>query len=334
LLRSAQLILDNGNPNVILCERGIRTFETAMRNTFDVAAIALLKQISHLPVIADPSHAAGHRELVPALARIAVARARMGCWSRCIPILTRRGAMANSRWILRIRRDDGWAGTVAGTARAGTGAARGGDAGTSLWRPWDEGPAARVLAIAASIVLLIPVCGFGPDAAQSAGCLRHGADIIVTAAPVYVPLAALKGGERFPKGAQLLLIHAGKAEPLVTGFAAAADANVSFDGKTVLFAGKQDAGDPWQIWELTLEDRSVRKLIAGEGDAIRRSICRRGGWFMRGARRRDFGWRLRAKTAWIACADRCEGRRDGASAELYAGQRDSDGCAAGWAHSV
>ncbi len=72
-LRSAQLILDNGNPNVILCERGIRTFETAMRNTFDVAAIALLKQISHLPVIADPSHASGHRDLVPALARIAVA---------------------------------------------------------------------------------------------------------------------------------------------------------------------------------------------------------------------------------------------------------------------
>jgi 3-deoxy-7-phosphoheptulonate synthase len=73
LLRSAQVILDNGNPNVILCERGIRTFETATRNTFDVGAIALLKQISHLPVIADPSHAAGHRELVPVLARIAVA---------------------------------------------------------------------------------------------------------------------------------------------------------------------------------------------------------------------------------------------------------------------
>jgi len=73
LLRSAQIILDNGNPNVILCERGIRTFETATRNTFDVAAIALLKNITHLPVIADPSHAAGHRELVPALARIAVA---------------------------------------------------------------------------------------------------------------------------------------------------------------------------------------------------------------------------------------------------------------------
>jgi 3-deoxy-7-phosphoheptulonate synthase len=73
LLRSAQCVLDHGNPHVILCERGIRTFETATRNTFDVAAIALLKQISHLPVIADPSHAAGHRKLVPALARIAVA---------------------------------------------------------------------------------------------------------------------------------------------------------------------------------------------------------------------------------------------------------------------
>ena len=72
-LRSAECILANGNPNVILCERGIRTFETAMRNTFDVAAIALIKQVSHLPIIADPSHAAGRRELVPALARIAVA---------------------------------------------------------------------------------------------------------------------------------------------------------------------------------------------------------------------------------------------------------------------
>jgi 3-deoxy-7-phosphoheptulonate synthase len=73
LLHSAQVILENGNPHVMLCERGIRTFETSLRNTFDAASIALLKQITHLPVIADPSHAAGHRELVPALARIAVA---------------------------------------------------------------------------------------------------------------------------------------------------------------------------------------------------------------------------------------------------------------------
>lgn len=73
LLKSAQIILNNGNPNVILCERGIRTFDATLRNTFDVAAIALLKKISHLPVIADPSHACGHRELVPALARIGAA---------------------------------------------------------------------------------------------------------------------------------------------------------------------------------------------------------------------------------------------------------------------
>jgi 3-deoxy-7-phosphoheptulonate synthase len=73
LLKSAQVVLDNGNPNVILCERGIRTFDATLRNTFDVAAIVLLKHISHLPVIADPSHACGYRELVPALARVGVA---------------------------------------------------------------------------------------------------------------------------------------------------------------------------------------------------------------------------------------------------------------------
>jgi 3-deoxy-7-phosphoheptulonate synthase len=73
LLRSAQFVLENGNKNVILCERGIRTFDTTLRNTFDAAGIALLKQITHLPVIADPSHASGHRELVPELARIGLA---------------------------------------------------------------------------------------------------------------------------------------------------------------------------------------------------------------------------------------------------------------------
>jgi len=126
----------------------------------------------------------------------------------------------------------------------------------------------RLLAMVPMAVLLIPVCGFGPDSAQTAKGPTD-AGIIVTAAPVYVPLAALKGEERFPKGAQLLLIHAGQAEPLVAGFASAADASVSFDGERVLFAGKQAAGDPWQIWELTLKDHSLRKLIAGEGDAIR-----------------------------------------------------------------
>lgn len=73
LLRSAEVILNNGNSHVMLCERGIRTFETSTRNTFDVTAIAVLKEVSHLPVIADPSHAAGYRELVPTLARVGVA---------------------------------------------------------------------------------------------------------------------------------------------------------------------------------------------------------------------------------------------------------------------
>ncbi len=73
LLRSAQCIASHGNSQIILCERGIRTFETATRNTFDVAAIAVLQSVSRLPVIADPSHAAGRRELVPALARSAIA---------------------------------------------------------------------------------------------------------------------------------------------------------------------------------------------------------------------------------------------------------------------
>jgi len=73
LLRSAQCIVSHGNPHVILCERGIRTFETATRNTFDISAIVVLKEICRLPVIADPSHAAGRRSLVPVLARTAVA---------------------------------------------------------------------------------------------------------------------------------------------------------------------------------------------------------------------------------------------------------------------
>lgn len=71
LLRSAQVIAMAGNPQIILCERGIRTFETATRNTLDIAAVPVLKTVSHLPVIVDPSHAAGVRTLVPVLSRAA-----------------------------------------------------------------------------------------------------------------------------------------------------------------------------------------------------------------------------------------------------------------------
>lgn len=72
-LMSAEYILSEGNPNVILCERGIRTFETATRNTLDLSAIPILKTESHLPVIVDPSHATGIWHLVNPMARAAIA---------------------------------------------------------------------------------------------------------------------------------------------------------------------------------------------------------------------------------------------------------------------
>ncbi len=73
LLMSAEYIVAQGNERVILCERGIRTFESETRNTLDISAVPLLKQLTHLPVIVDPSHAVGRADLVPAMARASVA---------------------------------------------------------------------------------------------------------------------------------------------------------------------------------------------------------------------------------------------------------------------
>ncbi|MBL8239288.1 MAG: 3-deoxy-7-phosphoheptulonate synthase [Bryobacterales bacterium] len=73
LLMSAEYIVAHGNPNVMLCERGIRTFETETRNTCDISAVPVLNNLTHLPVILDPSHAVGKRSLVPPLARAGVA---------------------------------------------------------------------------------------------------------------------------------------------------------------------------------------------------------------------------------------------------------------------
>jgi 3-deoxy-7-phosphoheptulonate synthase len=73
LLMCAEYIVSNGNYNVMVCERGIRTYETATRNTFDLNAVPVLKRRSHLPVVADPSHGTGYRELVPAMSKAAVA---------------------------------------------------------------------------------------------------------------------------------------------------------------------------------------------------------------------------------------------------------------------
>jgi len=72
-LLSAEYILTNGNPNVVLCERGIRTFETAYRNVLDLSAVAMIKGLSHLPIVVDPSHATGIKKLIVPMSRAALA---------------------------------------------------------------------------------------------------------------------------------------------------------------------------------------------------------------------------------------------------------------------
>ncbi len=69
---AAEYLLAGGNPNVVLCERGIKTFETELRNTFDLSAVALARELSHLPVIADPSHGTGRRSLISVMSRAAI----------------------------------------------------------------------------------------------------------------------------------------------------------------------------------------------------------------------------------------------------------------------
>jgi 3-deoxy-7-phosphoheptulonate synthase len=82
---AAEYIMSHGNPKVILCERGIRSFDPYTRNVLDLGAVVALKQLTHLPVIVDPSHATGKRELVPALARAAIAAGADGLIVECHP---------------------------------------------------------------------------------------------------------------------------------------------------------------------------------------------------------------------------------------------------------
>lgn len=83
---AAEYILSHGNSNVMLCERGIRSFDTYTRNVLDLGAVVALKQITHLPVLVDPSHAAGKRELVADLARAAIAAGADGLLVECHPV--------------------------------------------------------------------------------------------------------------------------------------------------------------------------------------------------------------------------------------------------------
>ena len=93
--------------------------------------------------------------------------------------------------------------------------------------------------------------------------------VIYTAAKQYVPLSWLHGGERFPQGA-MLMVHDGKGERLLSDkFAASSDANISFDGKSVLFAAKQHAGEAWQAWVLSFKDGQLTQLTKGTDDIIK-----------------------------------------------------------------
>jgi hypothetical protein len=135
----------------------------------------------------------------------------------------------------------------------------------------------RAVAIAFAV---IAICAFGPPAQNTVklGVAKTSRatsrpqtlpPILVTAARAYEPLAALKGGERFPEGAQIMRVEGGVAVLLVEGFAATADANVSWDATTVLFSAKPLPTDHWQIWELNFATHSTRQLIATNVDLIR-----------------------------------------------------------------
>ena len=82
---AAEYILAHGNPNVVLCERGIRSFDSYTRNVLDLGAVAALKQMTHLPILVDPSHAAGRRELIADLSRAAIACGADGLIIECHP---------------------------------------------------------------------------------------------------------------------------------------------------------------------------------------------------------------------------------------------------------
>jgi len=107
LLCSAEYLLAGGNYEIILCERGIRTFETYTRNTMDISAIPIIHKLSHLPMTADPSHGTGRRDKVAPMLWRPPQRVQMPCSSRFITSPTRRSPMAHSRFIPNSCQADG-----------------------------------------------------------------------------------------------------------------------------------------------------------------------------------------------------------------------------------
>jgi hypothetical protein len=133
----------------------------------------------------------------------------------------------------------------------------------------------RSLRIAASLAVLLA----GLLAAQSHAPATYSASrahntelsapVLFTAAPVYDSLAALHGGERFPRSAQLMVLRSGKTEPFVPNLAASADASVSFDGQTILLTGKKQPTGPWQIWTVSSDGGNPQRIMAADTDLIR-----------------------------------------------------------------
>lgn len=118
-----------------------------------------------------------------------------------------------------------------------------------------------LLTLAASAVWL----GASADSSSN----QHSAPLVYTSAAKYDRDAWLRGGERFPAGAQVMVLDGGASRALVTGFAATADPEVAFDGMKVLFAGKREAKDAWQVWEVGVKGGEAKRLTTCEGDCVR-----------------------------------------------------------------
>jgi hypothetical protein len=129
-----------------------------------------------------------------------------------------------------------------------------------------------MIALAVLVAALL-MCAFAERHGVIAGGSARAKDfvlIVFTAAPRYEPLVAIeRGGERFPEGAELRILRNQRTDALLPEFFASADASVSFDATTVLFAGKKNRGDVWQVWELNLASHEVRRVIAASEDSIR-----------------------------------------------------------------
>ena len=126
--------------------------------------------------------------------------------------------------------------------------------------------------IAGCVVLAAPAVIQEKSAVPSAPANAKngiGVSVIYTAAKQYLPLSWLHGGERFPQGATLMIHDSNGDRVLSDKFVASADANVSFDGKSAIFSGRQHPGDAWQAWRLTLSDGTLTQLTKGNEDIIR-----------------------------------------------------------------